>query len=77
MSAQMANQDNQGELHVIIGTGAVGKHSAHALAALGKRVRFIVDSSKFERTFGLHATPMPQAVAESVAWFKAHPQGAH
>lgn len=38
---------------------------------------FIVDSSKFERTFGLHATPMPQAVTESVAWFKAHPQGAH
>lgn len=46
MSAQMANQDKQGELHVIIGTGAVGKHTAHALAALGKRVRLVNRSGK-------------------------------
>ena len=34
---------------------------------------FQVDSSKFERTFGLRATPLPEALCETVAWFKVHP----
>jgi nucleoside-diphosphate-sugar epimerase len=38
---------------------------------------FIVDSSKFEKTFGMKATPMKQAVKETVAWFKSHPQSKH
>jgi nucleoside-diphosphate-sugar epimerase len=33
---------------------------------------FIVDSSKFERTFGIKATPMRKAIKETVAWFKNH-----
>lgn len=35
---------------------------------------FIVDSSKFERTFGMRATPMQQAIKETVAWYKSHPE---
>jgi nucleoside-diphosphate-sugar epimerase len=35
---------------------------------------FIVDSSKFEKTFGMKATPMREAIKETVAWYKTHPQ---
>lgn len=35
---------------------------------------FVVDSSKFENTFGMKATPMHEAIKETVAWFKSHPQ---
>jgi nucleoside-diphosphate-sugar epimerase len=34
---------------------------------------FIVDSSKFEKTFGMKATPMRDAIQETVKWFKSHP----
>jgi nucleoside-diphosphate-sugar epimerase len=33
---------------------------------------YIIDSSKFERTFGMKATPMRQAIRETVAWYKTH-----
>jgi nucleoside-diphosphate-sugar epimerase len=33
---------------------------------------FIVDSSKFEKTFGLKATPMREAIRETVVWYKSH-----
>jgi nucleoside-diphosphate-sugar epimerase len=33
---------------------------------------FIVDSSKFEQTFGLKATPMREAIRETVYWYKNH-----
>jgi nucleoside-diphosphate-sugar epimerase len=35
---------------------------------------FIVDSFKFEKTFGVKATPMQQAIQETVAWYKSHPE---
>lgn len=35
---------------------------------------FIVDSSKFENTFGMKATPMREAMKETVAWYKSHPE---
>ncbi len=35
---------------------------------------FIIDSSKFERMFGMKATPMREAIRETVAWFKSHPE---
>ncbi len=35
---------------------------------------FIVDSSKFEATFGMKATPMKEAIKETVAWYKSHPE---
>jgi len=35
---------------------------------------FIVDSSKFEKTFGLKATPMKEAIKETVAWYRSHPE---
>jgi len=35
---------------------------------------FIVDSSKFERTFGMNATPMREAIKETVAWYSSHPE---
>jgi nucleoside-diphosphate-sugar epimerase len=35
---------------------------------------FIIDSSKFEKTFGMKATPLREAIKETVAWFKNHPQ---
>ena len=33
---------------------------------------FILDSTKFEKAFGMKATPIEQAVRETVAYFKAH-----
>jgi len=38
---------------------------------------FIVDSSKFVKAFGDIATPTRAAIAETVAWYKAHPQPAN
>jgi nucleoside-diphosphate-sugar epimerase len=38
---------------------------------------FIIDSSKFEKSFGMQATPMREAIRETVAWYKAHPQQKH
>lgn len=35
---------------------------------------FIIDSSKFEKTFGLKATPMRAAIKETVTWYKSHPE---
>ena len=35
---------------------------------------FIVDSSKFEGTFGMKATPTREAIKETVAWYKSHPE---
>jgi nucleoside-diphosphate-sugar epimerase len=35
---------------------------------------FIVDSSKFENTFGMRATPMKEAIKKTVAWYKGHPE---
>lgn len=35
---------------------------------------FIVDSSKFEKTFGMKATPMREAMKATVAWYKSHPE---
>jgi nucleoside-diphosphate-sugar epimerase len=32
---------------------------------------FIVDSGKFEAAFGMTATPLPEAVRATVAWFRA------
>ena len=31
---------------------------------------WVVDSTKFERAFGLGATPLPDSVAATVAWFQ-------
>ena len=33
---------------------------------------FIVDSSKFEKTFGMKATPIREAIRETVYWYKNH-----
>lgn len=35
---------------------------------------FIMDHSKFERTFDFHATPLEEAVATTVAWYRDHPR---
>ncbi len=35
---------------------------------------FVVDSSKFERAFGMKATPIQEAIRETVAWYKSHPE---
>lgn len=35
---------------------------------------FIIDSSKFEKTFGVKATPIVEAMKETVAWYKSHPE---
>ena len=37
---------------------------------------WLVDTSKYERTFGKEVTPHQDAVRETVAWFKDHPAGA-
>jgi nucleoside-diphosphate-sugar epimerase len=35
---------------------------------------FIVDSSKFEKAFNVKATPMREAIRETIAWYKSHPE---
>jgi len=35
---------------------------------------FVVDSSRFERTFGVKATPIADAIKATAAWYRAHPQ---
>ena len=35
---------------------------------------FVVDSSKFEKTFGMQATPLKDAIKTTVAWYKSHPE---
>jgi nucleoside-diphosphate-sugar epimerase len=35
---------------------------------------FIIDSSKFEKIFGVKATPIREAMRETVAWYKSHPE---
>jgi nucleoside-diphosphate-sugar epimerase len=32
---------------------------------------FVVDHSKFEQAFGLHATPLKQAIGETVRWYRS------
>jgi nucleoside-diphosphate-sugar epimerase len=34
---------------------------------------FVVDSGKFERAFGVQATPIEEAIRATVAWYQAHP----
>lgn len=35
---------------------------------------FVVDSSRFEQTFGMQATPLEESIRETVVWYKSHPQ---
>lgn len=35
---------------------------------------FITDSSKLEKTSGMKATPLREAIKEPMAWFKSHPE---
>jgi nucleoside-diphosphate-sugar epimerase len=35
---------------------------------------FVVDSTKFERAFGDHATPLTEAIPATVEWFRTHPK---
>ena len=38
---------------------------------------FVVDDSRFTKTFDQVATPLPEAIDATVAWFKAHPKDAN
>ena len=38
---------------------------------------FIVDSSKFEKTFGMKATLIREAIKKTVAWYKSYPEQKH
>ncbi|HMB24660.1 MAG TPA: NAD-dependent epimerase/dehydratase family protein [Anaerolineales bacterium] len=33
---------------------------------------FVIDSGKFEKTFGMQATPIHEAIRETVNWYKSH-----
>ena len=35
---------------------------------------FVVDSSRFESTFGVHATPLDEAIPATVEWFRSNPK---
>lgn len=37
---------------------------------------FVMDSSLFEKTFGMRATPLDDAIRETVAWFRDNPKAA-
>jgi nucleoside-diphosphate-sugar epimerase len=36
---------------------------------------YVVDSGRFESTFGVHATPLDEAIPATVEWFRTHPKG--
>jgi nucleoside-diphosphate-sugar epimerase len=36
---------------------------------------YVVDSSRFESAFGVHATPLDEAIPTTVEWFREHPKG--
>jgi nucleoside-diphosphate-sugar epimerase len=36
---------------------------------------FIVDSRRFQNTFGMQPTPMRETIRQTVQWFRAHPKG--
>jgi nucleoside-diphosphate-sugar epimerase len=38
---------------------------------------FIMDSSRFTQRFGIRATPIREAIRETVAWFRANPSAGH
>jgi len=38
---------------------------------------FVMDDSKFRRTFGTEPTPMRQAIRESIDWFRSHTPAKH
>jgi nucleoside-diphosphate-sugar epimerase len=35
---------------------------------------FIIDSSRFEKAFGMKVTPLREALKETVKWFRSHPE---
>jgi nucleoside-diphosphate-sugar epimerase len=35
---------------------------------------FVVDSSSFERTFGMEPTPLEESIPATIAWYRAHAQ---
>ena len=35
---------------------------------------FVIDSSKFEKTFSVKATPVRQAIRETAEWYRSHPE---
>ena len=35
---------------------------------------FVVDSSRFESTFDVRATPLPEAIATTLEWYRSHPR---
>jgi nucleoside-diphosphate-sugar epimerase len=35
---------------------------------------YVVDSSEFERAFSMSPTPLPEAIAATLAWYRAHPR---
>lgn len=35
---------------------------------------FVIDSGKFEKTFGMNATPIREAIKETVKWYREHPE---
>jgi nucleoside-diphosphate-sugar epimerase len=35
---------------------------------------FVVDSGKFERAFGVRATPLPEAIRRTVDWYRSNPR---
>jgi glutamyl-tRNA synthetase len=37
---------------------------------------FVMDHSRFERAFGMKATPLREAIQSTVAWFRANPKTA-
>lgn len=36
---------------------------------------FVVDHGKFASAFGNYATPLPEAIDKTIAWYRSHPRG--
>jgi nucleoside-diphosphate-sugar epimerase len=68
---------NMGKLMMAIGGLFIpeAKESVEMMYEFDKP--FIVDSSKFEKTFGMKATPMREAIRETVYWYKNHMELEH
>lgn len=58
------------DLHLVFGTVPLGLTVMRELRRRGRRVRMINRSSRFEKAFGVQATPIDEAIRAALEWYR-------
>lgn len=58
------------DLHLVFGTVPLGLAVMRELRRRGRRVRMINRSSRFEKAFGVQATPIDEAIRATLDWYR-------